>query len=64
MSQPIDRLKVDQALERVCQLGCVTVNEIIKEIERGVLPGPAKKLNTEEREWLLLELKTVMQTYK
>ena len=64
MSQRVDRLKVDHALELVCQLGCVTVDEIIKEIDRGVLPEPAINLNAKECECLLLELKAVMQTYK
>ncbi len=63
MNQTMDRVKVDQALEMVCDRGCETVNEIIKEIEQGVLAGPARTLNTEECEVLLLELKAVMQTY-
>ncbi len=63
MNQTMDRVKVDQALEMVCDRGCVTVNEIIKEIEQGVLPGPARNLNTEECEVFLLELRAVMQTY-
>ena len=64
MSRMVDSLKVDHALEMVCQLGCLTVHEIIKEIERGILPEPAKTLNAKECECLLLELKAVMQTYK
>jgi hypothetical protein len=64
MSQIVDSLKIDQAVEMVCELGCVTVLEIIKEIERGVLPEPAKILNAKECECLLLELKAVMQTYE
>jgi hypothetical protein len=64
MKQPIDKLKVDLALELVCQLGCLTVHEIIIEIERGVLPEPAKTLSEEECKCLLVELKQVMQTYQ
>jgi hypothetical protein len=64
MSQPINLLKVEYALEMVCQLGCATVEEIMKEIERGILPDPAKNLNAKECEYLLFELKTIMQTYK
>ncbi|MCP4011106.1 MAG: hypothetical protein GY726_16520 [Proteobacteria bacterium] len=63
MNQIIDRAKVDQALEMVCDRGCITVKEIIKEIEQGALPGPARKLNTGEYEIFLLELRAVMQTY-
>ncbi len=62
--QRVDKLKVDSALEQVCQLGCLTVREIIKEIERGVLPEPAKVLNTAECVCLLIELRAVMQTYE
>ena len=59
----INRRKIDKALEEVCQLGCITVNEIICEIERGVLPGPAKMLNKLECTYLLEELRAIMRTY-
>jgi len=64
MNRSIDKQKVDQALEALCQLGCVTVNEIIQEIERDVLPKAAEKLNRAECKCLAEELKNVMQVYK
>ncbi len=64
MSSLIDKQKVDQALELVCEFGCVTVHEVIQEIEQGVLPEPARDLNTQERKCLLKELKAIMRTYQ
>ena len=64
MNQTIDKVKVDQALEMVCELGCETVNEITIEIERGVVSEAAQMLNQEEYKCFVNELKLVMQAYK
>ena len=63
MRQLIDKLKIEHALELICQQGCPTVRETIREIECGALSEPMKKLNTEECARLLVDLKSVMKTY-
>lgn len=66
MSQAVifDKFKVDQALETVCQLGCVNVANIMAVIERGIIPESLGELNTKECACLLNELRSVMQAYK
>ena len=60
----IDQVKVEHALEEVCQSGCGRVRELIDEIRQGNWPQNALQLNSDERKLFLQELESVMKAYQ
>lgn len=59
-----NQAKIDNALEAVCQQGCIAVEQIIKAFEQGEAPVEARGFSEAECRQLLDELKLVMQTYE
>jgi hypothetical protein len=66
MTQPsgtIDRQRVDDRVEAICQLGCRTVSEIIDRLERGETVAETDTLDEHDRAAVLAELKSIMAVY-
>ena len=60
----VDKLKVEQSVESLCQNGCAAVNETITALEQDLdsvaLPG----LQMDDKEMILKELKDIMSVYE
>ena len=55
--------KVHKAVEDICKLGCIAVNQVIQTLEMGEHVAEAGKLSSAERSELLSELKEIMDVY-
>jgi len=60
---PTSSLKINQRIEAVCEAGCEAVRASIKTLELGQKVALTDDLNAEEREQVLLELKSLMSVY-
>lgn len=54
---------VQSAIEAICELGCVRVNEIIASLESGNFITETAGLDKSEQDAVLLELKAIMSVY-
>lgn len=55
--------RVDEAVVRICELGCARVREIIRALAQGEDVPEAAHLCAEERAALLAELQAIMAVY-
>lgn len=60
---PTSSMKINQRIEAVCEAGCEAVRASITTLELGQQIALTDDLNAEEREQVLLELKTIMSVY-
>jgi hypothetical protein len=60
---PTDKYRLEARLETLCEKGCRHVWGDIDALERGEELPETRDLNSEERRWLLRELKQVMAVY-
>jgi hypothetical protein len=58
-----DYRKVSAAVERICALGCRSVNALILRLETGLPVSETAHLNGCERREVLAELKSIMSVY-
>lgn len=58
-----DKTKIDQYVEMFSQKGCTTVTSIIATMERGETIAEMGDLSAEERQAILVELKSIMAVY-
>ena len=56
--------QVRSAVEAICELGCVRVNEIIDSLESGHSVLETGGLNASDRKLVLNELKAIMAVYE
>lgn len=61
---PNNNEKIQQVIERICATGCERVNEVIEIMERLENIEETQKLNSQETEFVLLELKAIMAVYE
>ncbi|MCB1875923.1 MAG: hypothetical protein KDH88_08115 [Chromatiales bacterium] len=59
----MDQMKLDAALELLCQRGCREVNLLIRDLESGKRPPELDTLDRIETQALLEELRDVMAVY-
>ncbi len=55
--------QVEQAVERVCNLGCAAVYRILDEVDRGIDPEPLAALPSGVRADVVAELRSIMAVY-
>jgi N-methylhydantoinase B/oxoprolinase/acetone carboxylase alpha subunit len=55
--------QIELSLERICEQGCRSVNQIIQKIENGELVELIRHLNDSQQKILLKELKSIMAVY-
>ncbi len=59
----IDMKQLDNIIEDIAQLGCLEVNQIIRQLDAGDTPANMSELQTEEQQYIHSELKSVMAIY-
>jgi len=59
----IDKLKVEQCVESLCQNGCAAVNATIAVMEQDIHSVSLDGLHPEEYKMVLSELKAIMDVY-
>ena len=60
---PANNEQLQHIIEQLCTTGCERVNEVIEILERQESIEEMHELNTQESEFVLLELKTIMAVY-
>ena len=55
--------EVEQAVERVCELGCAAVYRVLEAVDDGREPEPLAGLAPELRSRVVLELRSIMAVY-
>ena len=61
---PANNEKLQHIIEQLCVSGCERVNEVIEVLERNESIKETHELNTQESEFVLLELKAIMAVYE
>lgn len=61
---PINNKKLQLIIEQLCTDGCERVNEIIGILEHQGSTKETNQLSKQERDVILLELKTIMAVYE
>ena len=61
---PANNPKLHHIIEQLCTTGCERVNEVIEILERQESIEETHQLNTQESEFVLLELKAIMAVYE
>jgi hypothetical protein len=59
-----DRYRLESRLEALCEKGCRQVWQDIEILERGQELPETAGLSSDERRWLLRELKQIMAVYQ
>jgi len=59
----VDNLKVERAVESLCQNGCAAVSATITAMELDIDSVPLNDLAEAERKMVLEELKSIMSVY-
>ncbi|MCF6190838.1 MAG: PDC sensor domain-containing protein [Cocleimonas sp.] len=59
----IDMKQLDNIIEDIAQLGCLEVNQIIRQLDAGNTPANMSELESEEQQYIHSELKSVMAIY-
>ncbi len=59
----VDRLKIEQCVESLCQNGCAAVYATITAMEKNLDGVPLPGLSTEEKQMVLQELQAIMSVY-
>ena len=59
----VDKLKVEQCVESLCQNGCATVRATISAMEKDISNVPLAGLEASEQQQVLNELKVIMSVY-
>ena len=60
----VDKLKVEQCVESLCQNGCATVRATITAMEHDMTSVPLTGLELAEQQQVLNELKVIMAVYE
>ena len=60
----MDQSKIAHCIEVLCQKGCKEVSLVILALERGEPMAEAQELNEDERQAVLMELKSIMSVYQ
>lgn len=60
----VDKLKVEECVENLCQNGCAAVHATITAMEHDLENVPLTGLLKSEREQVLKELKAIMSVYE
>lgn len=63
MSDAVGKARVDEAVVRICELGCVRVRAIIRDMREGRPVPDLESLTAEERAEVLAELQAIMDVY-
>ena len=61
---PANNEKTQHIIEQLCTTGCERVNEVIEILERQESIEETRTLNSEESQYVLQELKTIMAVYE
>lgn len=59
-----DNELIDNCLERLCQQGCRSVNQVIQQLEQGQKIDSIAHLDATHQQKLLHELKSLMAVYE
>ncbi|NOY65832.1 MAG: hypothetical protein GXP13_00295 [Gammaproteobacteria bacterium] len=59
----VDKLKIEQCVESLCQNGCATVRATITAMEHDIANVPLTGLELTEQQHVLNELKVIMSVY-
>jgi hypothetical protein len=59
----VDRLKVEQCVESLCQNGCAAVNATITAMHKDLDSIPLPGLQQDEKKLVLKELQDIMSVY-
>jgi hypothetical protein len=59
-----DAAKVEACVDRICELGCDFVSQLIEELRAGREHALYADLDNEERQALLRELASIMAVYQ
>ena len=59
----MDKIKVNQCIEALCQSGCEAVRATITSMEMDLRSSQTQNLNPHEYEAVLNELKSIMSVY-
>ncbi len=62
-TENIDMKQLDNIIEDIAQLGCLEVNQIIRQLDAGDIPVNMRELELEEQQYIHSELKSVMAIY-
>ena len=62
-TENIDMKQLDNMIEDIALLGCLEVNQIIRQLDAGDTPASMSELQTEEQLYIHNELKSVMAIY-
>jgi len=60
----VDKLKIEQCVESLCQNGCATVRATITAMEHDISSVPLSGLELAEQQQVLSELKVIMSVYE
>jgi len=60
----VDKLKIEQCVESLCQNGCAAVSATIVAMEQDLDNVQLSGLAREEQQQVLKELKTIMSVYE
>jgi len=63
MNGSADPQRVEEAVNRICELGCARVREILAELARGSPVAEMAELTQEERQAVHAELQAIMAVY-
>ncbi len=55
--------QIELFLEQICEQGCRSVNQVIKQLEKGESIELTRDLNESQQKILLKELKSIMAVY-
>jgi len=59
----VDKLKVEQCIESLCENGCAVVSATITAMEKDLANVPLDGLTQDEQAMVLQELKSIMSVY-
>jgi len=59
----LDIKQLDTIIEDIAQLGCLEVNQVIRQLDAGDIPSNMSDLQSEEQKYIHNELKSVMAIY-
>lgn len=59
----INRTRIDQCIENLCQNGCAAVRATIVALESGLVVSQTEGMSAEECRMVLTELKAIMEVY-
>ena len=55
--------KVEQAVEKICELGCIKVNTVISDLSSNKISDLTRSFSSSQRKAILKELDEIMAVY-